>query len=132
MFLMKIIVFSSIFFFSNSLVSLFTLFNFVALAANLFSSAQIWVLRVNFFFLQFLVVFLSLGSVDPWIRVFLRIRIQEAKILRIQRIRILSTAFNQSSYLSINHTHGDIFFQKNISQSINQLVNQSFNQSINQ
>ena len=30
---------------------------------------------------------------DPWIRIFLRIRIriQEAKILRIQRIRILST-----------------------------------------
>ena len=31
---------------------------------------------------------------DPWICIFLRIqiRIQEAKILRIQRIRILSTA----------------------------------------
>ena len=28
----------------------------------------------------------------PWIRIFLRIRIQEAKILRIQRILILSTA----------------------------------------
>ena len=28
---------------------------------------------------------------DPWIRIFLQIRIQEAKILRIQRIRILST-----------------------------------------
>jgi len=31
---------------------------------------------------------------DPWIHIFLSIRIQEAKILRIQRIRILSTVNN--------------------------------------
>ena len=31
----------------------------------------------------------------PWIRIFLRIRTQEAKILQIQRIRILSTAENE-------------------------------------
>ena len=30
---------------------------------------------------------------DPWIRIFLRIPVQEAKILRIQRIQILSTEF---------------------------------------
>ena len=35
---------------------------------------------------------------DPWIRIFLRIRIQKGKILRIQRIRILSTDI----YLSIH------------------------------
>ena len=53
---------------------------------SLFSIVQIWVLRVNIF----LVDILPFGSrsVDPHI---LRIRIQEAKILRIQRIRILST-----------------------------------------
>ena len=34
---------------------------------------------------------------DPWIRTFLRIRIQEAKISRIQRIRILSTGFESLS-----------------------------------
>ena len=32
-----------------------------------------------------------------WIRIFFRIRIQEAKILRIQRIRILSTEFKRIS-----------------------------------
>ena len=32
---------------------------------------------------------------DPWIRIYLRIRIQEAKMLQIQRIRILSTGFNK-------------------------------------
>ena len=42
------------------------------------------------FFLQFFVAFFPLDS-DPWIRIFLRIRIQEAKILRIHWIRILST-----------------------------------------
>ena len=45
-------------------------------------------------FLQFWLIFYPLYP-DPWIRIFLRIRIriQETKILRIQRIRILSTAF---------------------------------------
>ena len=43
------------------------------------------------FFLQYLVDILPLDP-DPWIRTFLRIRIQKAKILWIQRIRILSTA----------------------------------------
>jgi len=39
---------------------------------------------------------------DPWIRLFLRIRIQilETKILRIQRIRIQSTAYKKSEYTS--------------------------------
>ena len=35
---------------------------------------------------------------NPWIRTFLRKRIQEAKILRIQRIRILSTAWKDSIF----------------------------------
>ena len=47
---------------------------------TLFSKVQIWVLRVNYFFAVFGWYF------APWIR------IQEAKILRIKRIRILSTA----------------------------------------
>ena len=57
---------------------------------SLFSKVKIWVLGVNKFFSVF-------GSyVTPWIRLFLRIRIQEAKILWIQRIRILSTAISGS------------------------------------
>ena len=51
---------------------------------SLFSKVQIW------FFCSFWLIFCPLDP-DPWIRIFLRIRIQEAKILRIQRIRILST-----------------------------------------
>ena len=42
------------------------------------------------FFCSFWLIFYALDP-DPWIRIFLLIRIQEAKILRIQRIRILST-----------------------------------------
>ena len=58
---------------------------------SLFSKVKIWVLGVNKFFYS---VF---GSyVTPWSRIFLRIRIQEAKILWIQRIRILSTAISGS------------------------------------
>ena len=38
-------------------------------------------------------IFLPLDP-DPWTHTFLRIRINEAKILRIQRIRILNTAEN--------------------------------------
>ena len=59
---------------------------------SLLSKVQNWVLGVNFF-LKFLVDIYPLDP-DPWIRIFFRIRIQEAKILRIQRIRILSTALN--------------------------------------
>ena len=45
------------------------------------------------FFFSFWFIFCRLDP-DPWIRIFLpnRIRIQEAKILRIQRIRMISTA----------------------------------------
>ena len=54
-----------------------------------FLKVQIWVLEVKKGFLcSFWLIFYPL---DPWIRIFLRIRIQETKILRIQRIRILST-----------------------------------------
>ena len=52
---------------------------------SLFSKVQIWVLGVKKFFSVFCCYF------TPWIRRFLRIRIQEANILRIQRIRILTT-----------------------------------------
>ena len=52
-----------------------------------FFEVQSWVLGVKKFFL---LIFYPLDP-DPWIRIFLRIRIQEAKILLIQRIRILST-----------------------------------------
>ena len=44
--------------------------------------------------MKFLLIFYILDP-DQGIRIFLRIRIQEAKILRIQRIRILSTALNR-------------------------------------
>ena len=49
----------------------------------------------KFFFLSFWLIFYPLDP-DPWIRIFLRIRIQEAKILWIQRIRFLSTDFNST------------------------------------
>ena len=69
---------------------------------SLFSKVQIWGFGVKkIFFLHFLVDILPLGSgsvdphifadPDPWIHIFLRIRIQEAKIFRIL---ILSTALN--------------------------------------
>ena len=62
---------------------------------SLFSLVHIWGLRVNFLLLQFFVDFCPLDP-DPWIRIFFRIRIQEAKILWIQRIRILSTVHNDT------------------------------------
>ena len=56
--------------------------------------------------------FFCLLDPDPWIRIFLRIRIQEPKILRIQRIwiRILSTdtrwtAFTQQHTTSCSQYH---------------------------
>ena len=52
-----------------------------------FFSSSDRVLRVKYIFLQFLVNILSLDP-DLWIRILLRIRIQEAKIMRIKRIRI--------------------------------------------
>jgi len=57
---------------------------------SLFSKVQIWVSEVKNFFCSFWLIFYPLDP-DPWIRIFLRIRIQEAKMLRIQRIRILGT-----------------------------------------
>ena len=63
----------------------------------LFPKVQICVLGVKKFFCIFWLIFHPLDpDPDPWIRIFLRIRIQEAKILRIQRfrIRILSTEQN--------------------------------------
>ena len=64
--------------------------------------------EIKKFCLQFLVIFYPLHS-DPWLRIFLRIRIQEAKILRIQLIRIgvplaglcfFSAAYNLNIYAS--------------------------------
>ena len=52
--------------------------------------------RSKFFFYSFWSLFYPLDP-DPWIRIFL-IRIQEAKILQIQRIRILSTANKQTDW----------------------------------
>ena len=59
---------------------------------SLFFKVQIWVLREKKgYFCSFWLIFYSLDP-DPWICIFLRTRIQEAKILRIQRI--LSTVRN--------------------------------------
>ena len=52
---------------------------------SLFFKVQIWVFWVSV--CSFRLIFYPL---DPWIRIFLRTRIQEAKILRI---RILSTVY---------------------------------------
>ena len=58
---------------------------------NLFSKVQSrFIVIKKFFFCSFWLIFYLLEQ-DPWISIFLRIRIQEAKILRIQWIRILST-----------------------------------------
>ena len=58
--------------------------------------------RKCFFVVEILLIFYPLDP-DPW--VFLRIRIREAKILRIQRIRIriLSTALNKSYLVIESH-----------------------------
>ena len=65
--------------------------NHEILIISLFTIVQICGWRVKqCFLLKILVDILPLDP-DPWIRIFLRIRIQELKILRIQRIRILST-----------------------------------------
>ena len=55
-----------------------------------FKSADFGFRSKKVFFCSFWLIFYPL-DLDPWIRTFLRIRIQEAKILRIQRIRILLT-----------------------------------------
>ena len=61
---------------------------------SLFSKVQNQGLGVKkFCFCSFWLIFYPLDP-DPWIHIFLSIRIQEAKILRIQRIRILSTVNN--------------------------------------
>ena len=49
----------------------------------------------NIFFCSFWLIFYNLDP-DPWFRIFLRIRIQEAKSLGIQRIRILRTELDIS------------------------------------
>ena len=54
-----------------------------------------------FFFFSFWLIFYPLDP-DPWIRIFLRIQIQEGKILRIQRIRILSTGPKKCTMNIIN------------------------------
>ena len=52
---------------------------------SLYLAVQIWVLGVDDICLQFLIDILPLDP-DPWFRIFLRIRIQKAKMLRIQQI----------------------------------------------
>ena len=49
-------------------------------------------------FCSFWLIFYPLEP-DPWIRIFLRIRIQEAKILRIQRIRIQTLSSKHCIFL---------------------------------
>ena len=64
------------------------------------------------------------GWYVPWIHIFLRIRIriQEAKILRIRRIRILSTGYIiQIQDTQINQTTLHIQI-KSINQSLMQLI----------
>ena len=73
---------------------------------SLFSIFQVWVLRVNFAVL--------IDNLDNWIRIFFRIRIQEAKILRIQRIRFLCTGREnngncQNSTLFFTEKNDNIF-----------------------
>jgi len=55
------------------------------------------------FFCSFWLIFYPLDP-DSRIRIFLRIRIQEGKILRIQRIRILSTAWNLHRIKNVEDT----------------------------
>ena len=57
---------------------------------SLFSTVQIWFLRGKSLVCNFWLIFWPLDP-DSWIRIILRNRIQNAKILRIQGIRILST-----------------------------------------
>ena len=56
-----------------------------------FNSSDLGLESKKVFFCSFWLISCPLNP-DPWIRMILRIRIQEAKILQIQRIRILSTA----------------------------------------
>ena len=70
---------------------------------SLFPAVQIWVLRVKEFFVAILLLKILSLDPDPCNRIFLRIRIQEAKILRILILSI-STAcnlftFSRSYYL---------------------------------
>ena len=55
--------------------------------------------RQHVFYAWFRLIFFPLEP-DPWIRLSLRIRIQEAEMLVIQWIRILSTAFNPETMKS--------------------------------
>ena len=56
------------------------------------------------FFLQFFVVILTQLDPDPGIRIFLRIRIQEANILRIRILSIAQKSFKlPEKYASFNN-----------------------------
>ena len=76
---------------------------------SLFSIVQIWVLRFNFFFCSFWLIFCPLDP-DPWIRIFLRnrIRIQEAKILRILSTALYDAYQNEVTFI---HTNSGFLFR---------------------
>jgi len=65
-----------------------------------FKSSDLGFRSKNFFSAVLFKIFYPLDP-DPWIRILLqiRIRIQEAKILRIQRIRILNTEMKMINFL---------------------------------
>ena len=65
---------------------------------SLLSKVQILDLEV---ICSFWLIFYPLDP-DPWVCIFLRIRIQEAKILRIQRIRILSIGSRKYKILNMD------------------------------
>ena len=80
-----------------------------------------------FLFLQYLFFqkfrvgfFLQFNPLDPapWIRIFLRIRIQEAKILRIQQIRILSTVKLYNMYESYEKRYFSPWFLSHLTISL--------------
>ena len=55
-----------------------------------------------FFFLSFWLIFFPLDP-DPWIRIFLQILIQEAKILGTQRILSTAGKYYDSLYFILFH-----------------------------
>ena len=72
------------------------------LIISLFSIVQIWVKNVVFF--SFWVIFFPLDP-DLWIRIFLRIRIQEDKIFRILKLKKTEMIKRDLKTLHIAHDY---------------------------
>ena len=69
---------------------------------EIFKISLLSIVQKILFFLRFWLIFCPLDP-DPWIRIFLQILIQEAKILRTQRILSTAGKYYDSLYFILFH-----------------------------